>query len=326
MTDIDRKQTAKAWFEDLQGRLIAAFEALEDQAGAPYASMPAGRFEKTPWKRGAGAFSGKAVLRDASPGSSPVEAPQDEADFPKENATKQNSIDQGGGVMAMMHGRVFEKVGVHVSTVHGEFSEEFRAQIPGANEDPRFWASGISLIAHTRNPHAPSAHMNTRMIVTTKGWFGGGGDLNPMLDAYRSETHEDTLAFHAVLKSACDAHDAAYYPRFKKWCDEYFYLPHRGEPRGVGGIFYDRHDSGDWEADFAFTRDVGRAFLDSYPALVANRMNTPWTSGEREEQLIRRGRYAEYNLLYDRGTQFGLRTGGNVEAILSSLPPEAKWP
>ena len=217
------KEKAKAWFETLQDRMMRAFEALEDGAGPLYADMPAGRFERTPWMRGDG------------------------------------TVDQGGGVMGMLHGRIFEKAGIHVSTVHGEFSEEFRKQIPGAEDDPRFWASGISLIAHTRNPHAPAAHMNTRMIVTTKQWFGGGGDLNPMHPAYRDERHEDAVAFHAAMQAACDAHDPAYFPKFKKWCDDYFWLAHRKEPRGVGGVFYDRHNSGDWDADFAFTQDVGKA-------------------------------------------------------------------
>ena len=291
MDDIDSKKSrARAWFETLRDDLIAAFEKLEDQAGDLYADMAPGRFERTPWTRGDG------------------------------------TEDMGGGVMSMLHGRVFEKAGIHTSTVYGEFSEEFRKQIPGAEEDPRFWASGVSLIAHTRNPHAPAAHMNTRMIVTTKGWFGGGGDLNPMHPDYRDKRHEDSVAFHAAMKAACDAHDESYYPKFDKWCDEYFWLAHRNEPRGVGGIFYDRHDSGDWEADFAFTQDVGKAFLDIYPKLVAKRMDQAWTGDDREKQLVQRGRYAEYNLLYDRGTTFGLKTGGNVNSILSSLPPEAKWP
>jgi coproporphyrinogen III oxidase len=231
----------------------------------------------------------------------------------------------GGGVMSVMRGQVFEKVGVNLSTVWGEFSPEFRGQIPGAAEDPRFWACGISLVAHMRSPRVPAAHFNTRMLVTTEGWFGGGGDLTPMrLETI--EAIEDAESFHASFRAACDRHDPSYYPEFKAWCDRYFFLPHRNEPRGAGGIFFDRHRTADLAADFAFVRDVGEAFLTAFPAIVRRRMHEPWTAAEREHQLVRRGRYVEFNLIHDRGTLFGLKTGGNVEAILMSLPPEVKWP
>ena len=284
MTDwTPQTQQARDWFESLQRRICAQFEAIEAEAGS------AAKFDFLKWNR-------------------------EEAGNP----------DPGGGTRAVMKGQVFEKVGVNVSTVHGTFAPDFAASINGASADnPGFTATGISLVAHMANPHVPAVHMNTRFLVTSKAWFGGGGDLNPPIPYA-----EDTAQFHEAFQAACDAHDPAYYPRFKVWADDYFYIPHRQVHRGVGGIFYDHLDCTDdakFAANFAFTRAVGEAFLDVYPQLVRRRMDTPFTPADKQTQLEWRGRYAEFNLVYDRGTLFGLKTGGNVDAILMSLPPEAVW-
>lgn len=283
---------ATAWFASLQQKIMASFETIEAEAQGPFfpeATAP-GKAEFKRWER---------VNHDGTPG--------------------------GGGTMGMMRGRVFEKAGVHVSSVHGSFAPEFAQQIPGADKDPRFIATGISLIAHPWNPHAPTVHMNTRFVVTSKAWFGGGADLTPLLGRRRNQEDADSHAFHTAMHAACNAH-ARDYTHYKSWCDEYFHLKHRNEPRGIGGIFYDYVDSGDRNADFAFTREVGEAFLEIYPKILRANLATPWSDADRIEQQVQRGRYVEFNLLYDRGTIFGLKTGGNVDSILSSMPPSVRWP
>ena len=282
----DQQQAAKDWFESLRDRICAAFEEIEREAGSE------SRFERTAWER------------SGSDGES-----------------------GGGGVRSQMNGAVFEKVGVNVSTVGGRFSPEFAGSVFGADaNDPGFFATGISLVAHMANPHVPAVHMNTRFLATRKRWFGGGADLNPPIPYA-----EDTADFHARLRAACAAHDQTYYDRFSKWAEEYFYIPHRGVHRGVGGIFYDHLECNEpgagptFEQNFAFTRDVGEAFLDIFPKIVRKRMETPFGDEDIDRLLEFRGRYVEFNLLYDRGTLFGLKTGGNIDAILMSLPPLAKW-
>lgn len=286
MIEPDAQQTsARTWFEQLRDEICETFETLEDELGTGASGEPAGRFERRAWDR---------IDSSGGPG--------------------------GGGVMSVMNGRLFEKVGVNVSTVFGKFSPEFAQTIQGAAEDPSFYATGISLVAHMWNPHVPAVHMNTRFLATTQRWFGGGIDLNPPIPVECDVNH-----FHAILARTCERHDPEYYPRFSKWCEEYFYIPHRQMTRGAGGIFYDQLSTGNWDADFAFTQDVGRAFLEIFPRLVRRRMHQPWSDEERDAQLRYRGRYAEFNLIYDRGTLFGLKTGGNIDAILMSLPPLARW-
>lgn len=276
----NQRLETQKWFEVLRDQICSSFEKLEQNYEGPKQSMPPGKFRRKKWHREGG----------------------------------------GGGEMSIMEGRLFEKVGVNISTVMGELSPEFSKQIPGAENNPKFWASGISLVAHMWSPHIPAVHMNTRHIATTRSWFGGGADLTPMII-----NTEDKELFHTAFRSACNKHDDTYYARFKEWCDDYFYLKHRNEPRGVGGIFYDQL-ANNFEADFNFTKEVGSTFANIYPTIVKRHMNKAWTKKERQAQLVKRGRYVEFNLLYDRGTLFGLQTGGNVEAILMSLPPAVTWP
>src|SRR5262245_48354225 len=283
---IERRNLAKAWFESLQQRICAELERLEDEASDELYLGPPGRFDFRPWTRETG---------------------------------------EGGGIGGHLRGRLFEKAGVHTSAAVARFSPEMAAQMPGADKDPSYVSASISLIVHPVSPRVPTVHMNTRFLSTAESWFGGGADLTPMLGEQRSQDADDARLFHAAMQGACDPFDPEWYPKYKAWCDEYFFLPHRGEPRGIGGIFYDRHNSGDFEKDFAFTRAVGEAFLDVYPKIIRNRMSQPWGEAERQEQLVRRGRYVEFNLLYDRGTMFGLRAGGNIETILSSMPPMVAW-
>ena len=282
-----RRDRAKEWFESLQTRIFAELERLEEEAPADLYPGAPGQFETRPWTRETGT---------------------------------------GGGIGGHLKGRLFEKAGVHTSAALARFSPEMAAQMPGADQDPTYVSASISLIVHPVSPRVPTVHMNTRFLSTAESWFGGGADLTPMLDAQRNQEADDTKLFHAAMQAACDPYDPEWYGKYKAWCDEYFYLPHRKEPRGIGGIFYDRHNSGDFEKDFAFTRAVGEAFLDVYPKIVRHHMDEPWTEADRQEQLVRRGRYVEFNLLYDRGTMFGLKAGGNIETILSSMPPTVSWP